>query len=144
MDSGRRVLIIDDDPVWTKAATMILESEGYQVDSAQDGDEGLAKMEQQKPDLVLLDLVMNRPLAGVEVSREIAKRKQLRDIPIIMVTSVLDTEYSDVFLQSEYLPITSTLLKPCSAPKLLGEVKRVLLLRERLRRASGSTEWPED
>ncbi len=144
MNSGHKILIIDDDPVWVKAATMILESEGYSVDSAQDGDEGLAKMEQRKPDLVLLDVMMKRPLEGISVSREIARQQKLRDIPIIMVTSVLDTEYSDAFLQSEHLPIASTLLKPCSPSRLLAEVERVLSLHERPESISRRGEWPED
>ena len=126
MASGRKVLIIDDDPVWVQAATMILESEGYLVDSAENGDEGLAKMRESRPDLVLLDVVMNRPLEGVEVTQEIASQQELRNIPIIMVTSVINTEYRDDFLQHEHLAIESGLLKPCSPSKLLGEVERVL------------------
>ena len=130
MDSGDRVLIIDDDPAFVKATEVVLESHGYQVDSARDGDEGLAKMEQWKPDLVLLDVMMNWPLEGVHVSREMMKRKELRDIPIIMVTSIVDTQYRELFLQNEYLHIDSGLLKPCSPSALVAEVKRVLSLSE--------------
>lgn len=130
MDSGHRVLIIDDDPAFVKATEVVLESHGYQVDSARDGDEGLAKMEQWKPDLVLLDVMMNWPLEGVHVSREMMKRKELRDIPIIMVTSIVDTQYRELFLQNEYLHIDSGLLKPCSPSALVAEVKRILSLCE--------------
>ncbi len=130
MDSEHRVLIIDDDPAFVKATEVVLESHGYQVDSARDGDEGLAKMEQWKPDLVLLDVMMNWPLEGVHVSREMMKRKELRDIPIIMVTSIVDTQYRELFLQNEYLHIDSGLLKPCSPSALVAEVKRVLSLSE--------------
>jgi len=130
MDSGHRVLIIDDDPAFVKATEVVLESHGYQVDSARDGDEGLAKMEQRKPDLVLLDVMMNWPLEGVHVSREMMKRKELRDIPIIMVTSIVDTQHRELFLQNEYLHIDSGLLKPCSPSALVAEVKRILSLCE--------------
>ncbi|MBC8264393.1 MAG: response regulator [Anaerolineales bacterium] len=130
MDSEHRVLIIDDDPAFVKATEVVLESHGYQVDSARDGDEGLAKMEQWKPDLVLLDVMMNWPLEGVHVSREMMKRKELRDIPIIMVTSIVDTQYRELFLQNEYLHIDSGLLKPCLPSALVAEVKRVLSLSE--------------
>jgi hypothetical protein len=51
-----------------------------------------------------------------------------------MVTSVVGTEYREDFLQNEYLPIESGLLKPCSPPQLLGEVQRVLSLYEERRR----------
>ena len=130
MSSGQRVLVVDDDPAFVKATKVVLESHGYQVDTARDGDEGLAKMEQKKPDLVLLDVMMNWPLEGVHVSREMMRRKDLRGIPIIMITCIVDTQYRDTFLQNEYLHIDSGLFKPCSPSALVAEVKRVLSVYE--------------
>ena len=54
MDTGHRVLVIDDDPIYVRSTTAILESNGYRVDSARDGAEALRKMKQDRPDLVLL------------------------------------------------------------------------------------------
>ncbi len=65
MSSPYRILIVDDDPVFSKSATAILESQGYQVDTAAGGDAGLAKMQEDKPDLVILDVMMDWVLDGV-------------------------------------------------------------------------------
>ena len=121
-----RILVIDDDPIFVKATTAILEAEGYQVDSAQGGDEGLTKMKEQKPDLVLLDVMMDWILDGVNVSREMMDQRELRRIPIIMVTSIRNSEYRGVFPQDEYLHIDRWLDKPFPPDKLVSEVQSAL------------------
>ena len=121
-----RILVIDDDPIFVKATTAILESNGYQVDNAANRDEGLAKMKAEKPDLVLLDVMMDWILDGVSVSREMMAEKDLQRIPIIMVTSIRGSEYRGVFPQDQYLHIDSWLDKPCPPDKLLSEVAQTL------------------
>jgi len=96
------------------------------VDSAPDRDEGLAKMKEQKPDLVLLDVMMDWILDGVSVSREMMAQRELRRIPIIMVTSIRGSEYKGAFPQDEYLHIDSWLDKPCPPDKLISEVEKTL------------------
>jgi DNA-binding response OmpR family regulator len=123
MDQERRVLVIDDDPIFVKATRAILETHGYLVDTAQGGDEGLAKMKQRKPDLVLLDVMMDWVLDGVSVSREMMSERALQRIPIIMVTSIRNSEYRGLFPQDEYLHIDRWLDKPCSPSKLVSEIE---------------------
>ena len=121
-----QVLIIDDDPIFVKSTKAILEANGYQVDSALGGDEGLAKIKASKPDLVLLDVMMDWILDGVSVSRDMMKEPELRDIPIVMVTAIKDSEYKGSFPQDEYLHINSWLDKPVSPDELIAEVKKTL------------------
>ena len=121
-----KILVIDDDPIFIKSTAVILEAHGYSVDSAQSGDDGLAKMKEQKPDLVLLDVMMDWILDGVSVSREMMDQQELRRIPIIMCTSIRSSEYQGAFPQDEYLHIDSWLDKPCPPEKLVSEVKAVL------------------
>ena len=135
MGEGRRVLVIDDDPAFVASTTLVLEKNGYVVDSAQDGDEGLEKAQEHKPDMVLLDVMMKWPLEGVQVSREMLTRGGLEGVPIIMVTSIMDTEYRSTFPQDEYLHIDSWLNKPVAPAKLLGEIERVLAQYKKLRQA---------
>jgi len=123
---AKRVLIVDDDPVFVKSAVAILESHGYLADSASGGQDALARMEQDKPELVILDVMMDWTLDGVDVSRIMMKRPELRDVPIIMVTSIRDSEYRGSFPLDEYLHIDSWLDKPCSPQTLLSEVDKVL------------------
>lgn len=136
MDAGHRILVIDDDPIFVKSTKAILESHGYQVDTARDGDEGLAKMSQQKPDLVLLDVIMAWPFEGVSVSREMMNRKELQPIPIIMVTSIRSSEYRGAFPQDEYLHINRWLDKPSSPPDLVSAVEETISHHERYRKES--------
>jgi CheY-like chemotaxis protein len=122
----QRILVIDDDPIFVKSTTAILEANGYNVESASNREEGLAKMKEQKPDLVLLDVMMDWVLDGVSVSREMMAEQGLRRIPIIMITSIRGSEYKGVFPQDEYLHIDSWLDKPCPPEKLITEVSNTL------------------
>jgi DNA-binding response OmpR family regulator len=136
VSSHYKILIIDDDPLFVKSSSAILESHGYEVDSAQGGDEGLAKMREQKPDLVLLDVMMDWVLDGVSVSRQMMHEPALQQIPIIMVTSIRNSEYRGTFPQDEYLHINSWLDKPCSPEVLVAEVTSVLERHEKYRAAT--------
>jgi len=135
MDTGRRILVIDDDPIFVKSTKAVLESRGYQVESAQNKEDALTKMDQEKPDLVLLDVMMDWVLEGVTISQEMMSQKELQRIPIIMITSIRDSEYRGLFPQDQYLHINSWLDKPCSPDKLVSEVERTLARHEKYRKA---------
>jgi DNA-binding response OmpR family regulator len=126
MNQKHRILIIDDDPIYVKSTRAVLESHGYQVDSASNGDAGLAKMKQEMPDLVILDVMMDWVLEGVSVSQEMMDQQELRRVPIIMVTSIRDSEYKGLFPQDQYLHINRWLDKPCAPDKLVSEVEKTL------------------
>jgi len=136
MGAQYKILIVDDDPLFVKSTRAILEAHGYEVDSAQGGDEALAKMGEQTPDLVLLDVMMDWVLDGVSVSRSMMHEPALQQIPIIMVTSIRDSEYRGSFPQDEYLHINSWLDKPCSPAQLVSEVEAVLKRHEGFRAES--------
>ena len=135
MDTERRILVIDDDPIFVKSTKAVLESRGYQVESAQNKEDALTKMDQEKPDLVLLDVMMDWVLEGVTISQEMMSQKELQRIPIIMITSIRDSEYRGLFPQDQYLHINSWLDKPCSPDKLVSEVERTLARHEKYRKA---------
>lgn len=86
MDKQVRILVIDDDPVFVESTKTVLESKDYQVLTALDGDIGLQKVREEKPDLVLLDIIMPTQ-DGFHVCEEIKKDPQLADIPVVMLTS---------------------------------------------------------
>ena len=133
MGTERTILIIDDDPAFVKSTRAILESHGYAVDSAANGEEGLARMSESKPDLVILDVMMGWPLEGVGVSRQMMDRGDLRRIPIVMVTSIRRSEYCDMFPLDEYLHIDSWLDKPLRPEDLVVEVEATLARHSRYR-----------
>ncbi len=86
---SEKILVVDDDPDILDAVTMILESQGYQVVTAQNGLEGLAKIEAEKPDLMILDLLMPK-MDGFALYRELNDPKWLKykGMPILILSSV--------------------------------------------------------
>ena len=86
MDSQARILVIDDDPLFVETTKTVLESKDYQVITAFDGDEGLQKARDEKPDLILLDIIMPTQ-DGFQVCEQIKGNPQLAEIPVIILTS---------------------------------------------------------
>jgi len=89
--SKARILIIDDDRDFTASAKALLESDGYEIELAHDGKQGLEKFTARPPDLVVLDIMMRHPFEGYEVNQAIkygSAAKTARDIPVVMVSSV--------------------------------------------------------
>lgn len=81
-----RILIIDDSPTEVFAFTRLLKENGYEVCSASHAEEGLTKARQERPDLILMDVVMPG-MNGFQATRALAKDPQMTGIPIIIVTS---------------------------------------------------------
>src|SRR5919199_5890247 len=83
------ILAVDDTPENLEILRVRLEAQGYEVAEAADGDEGLAKARELKPDLVLLDIMMPKR-DGISVVRELKQDPDLRAIPVILVTAKAD------------------------------------------------------
>jgi CheY-like chemotaxis protein len=120
-----KVLIADDDPDFVEILTMILKKEGYETDSAASGGEALSKMRASRPDVLLLDVMMSTVLDGVNVSFEIAQDPGLKDIPIVMISSIPDSPNAAQFPTDEYIPISAWITKPIQPEQLLKTVKRL-------------------
>jgi DNA-binding response OmpR family regulator len=84
--NGRTILVVDDEPHVIKSLTFVLTKEGYEVASAENGEDALAKIQQLKPGLVFLDVMMPKK-NGYEVCREVKKDPGLGGIYIIMLTA---------------------------------------------------------
>ena len=84
-----KILVVDDDPEIREAISLILEANGYKVVTAQDGIDGLNKLKEDKPDLMILDLLMPR-LDGFGVCKELKDPRWAKysRIPIIILSSV--------------------------------------------------------
>ena len=85
-NSGKKILIIEDEEIITDLLKRKLTKEGYRVDVAYDGEQGLEKMRNNKPDLVLLDIVMPK-LGGFEVMEEMCKDEKLNNISVIIISN---------------------------------------------------------
>ena len=107
-----RVLLVDDDPDFIEANSIILDASGFEVLTASSGAEGLKRVEEEKPDVVVLDVMMENTDEGFSVARKI--RRQLNSkVPIIMLTSLaLPEEHADFFPVNQFLekPVPPTIL----------------------------------
>jgi len=121
-----KILIVDDDPDFVESMRFILISHGYDVVSAGNSDEGWASLETEKPDLVILDVVMSSVLDGLNMSQRMHDDLEHRTIPILMVTSIANIDYAALFPTDEALHIDAFLSKPVSAERLLSEVRRFI------------------
>ena len=90
MHDPPRILAVDDTPENLEILRMRLEANGYEVATAADGEEGLAKARELTPDLILLDIMMPK-LDGISVVRMLKQDDSLRSIPVILVTAKADT-----------------------------------------------------
>src|SRR5690348_3190792 len=82
----RTVLVVDDDPVIVKLLQVNFEMEGYEVLTAGDGEEGLDRAQRERPDVIILDVMMPK-LDGLEVARALKAEDGTRDIPVILLSA---------------------------------------------------------
>jgi CheY-like chemotaxis protein len=121
-----KILIVDDDPDFVEMTRIVLEQQGYETTSASDGNEALQAIRAEKPDLVILDVIMSSILDGLSVTQELQDDPEHRDIPILMVTSIANTDYAALFPTDEYVHINAFMTKPIAAEQLLSQVRRLL------------------
>jgi len=120
----KTILVVDDDPDIVLAYRLVLESAGYHVEEAASGAESLAKMRANKPDLVLMDVMMTNPLDGYYTTQQISDDPQLRAVPILMISSITTSQYAAAFPTDQYLDIREFISKPVEPEVLLEKVKQ--------------------
>lgn len=130
MAAKGKILLIDDDPDFCEVMKTALESDGFEVRSAADGTQGLSFMREEKPDLVFLDVIMAHPTEGVDVSEAMMEDPELRHIPVVMLTSIVDSKYVGDFPTDRYLHVDQFLTKPIPLPEILKIANRVVGKRE--------------
>jgi CheY-like chemotaxis protein len=121
-----KILVVDDDPDFVESTRLMLEPHGYEVISAANGDEGLLKVEKEKPDLVILDVIMSTVLDGLSMSQQMRDVPEYKKVPILMVTSIANTDYAALFPTDEYINIHGFLTKPITSEQLLSHVKKLI------------------
>ena len=125
----KTILVIDDDEDIRLAVGALLESKGYAVETAATKEEGLDKFISVKPDLAILDVMMTSWQDGFELSRQLKKDPELKNIPILMLTGVENKtgfEFKSAAGDQEWLPVEGFLDKPVEPEVLLAEVEKLL------------------
>jgi DNA-binding response OmpR family regulator len=122
-ENGKRVVCIEDEPEMIDLVRLILGRRGFDVTGANGGLEGLETVQREKPDLVLLDLMMP-DMDGWEVYQRIKSDEDLREIPIVVVTA--KAQSIDKVLGLHIAKVDDYITKPFGPQELLESVEKIL------------------
>ena len=138
MEDKTKILLVDDDQDLVDILTMVLEGRGYEVVSANDASEGLVQTDAERPDLIVLDVMMPEATEGFHVVWNLRRRDEtyFQDVPIIVLTAIHQSTplrfYPDsgdgTYSSGEYLPVQGFVDKPVEPDALLKELQRVLAI----------------
>ena len=129
---AKKILIVDDDPDLTEVMRLTLEGKGYEVHSAASGAEGLEKVKEVHPDLIILDVMMDYTTEGFQISlalrnpAEDSEYQAYRDIPILMLTALHTTTPLRFGPDEDYLPVDDFVEKPLEPSALVAKVEKLL------------------
>ena len=124
-----KILIVDDDLDLANAMQAILESRDYTVVTASDKAGGMELVRTEKPDLLILDVIMSTWSDGFDMARELKSQSELKDVPILMLTGVRDKtgiDFKSSAGDPTWLPVEGFLDKPVESETLLAEVEKIL------------------
>lgn len=102
MSEKKKVLLVDDDPDFVEAVKVIVENGGYEVRVAYDGQEGLEAVAEERPDIIVLDVMMP-VMNGHEACAKLKGDKETADIPIILLTAVADRVTTSTYTHRDML-----------------------------------------
>ncbi len=124
----RKILIVDDDDTFVESNKDLLEAYDFAVFSASNGFDGMRKAREINPDLMILDVMMRTDTEGFDVARRVREIPELKDMPILMVTGVMEAMGipKSLAADKDWLPVDHILEKPIDPPMLVNEVKRLL------------------
>jgi two-component system alkaline phosphatase synthesis response regulator PhoP len=130
----KKILIIEDDEDIVIAMRIVLEAHGFQVSWAENGKQGLKMVKREKPDLIILDVMMDSQTEGFHIAYTLrsndpkSEYAPFKDIPILMVTGIYDTTTArfDDAVATEWLPVDEFIEKPIHPSQLLSLVNRMI------------------
>jgi twitching motility two-component system response regulator PilH len=126
--SAPSILIIDDDPDFVEVTKVILEK-NYDVKSAVNPEEGWAKLEEEVPDLLILDVMMGMGAEGFIMARKIRKDARYTGMPILMLTSMREQtgfDFPGQRIHSKFLPVDDYVEKGVEPTVLLEKIEQQL------------------
>jgi CheY-like chemotaxis protein len=125
----KKILIIDDDPSFLEICSAILEEFDYQVDTASSSEEGLEKLVSQRPDLLLLDIMMATMDEGLNFATSMRRSEHLSKIPIMIVSAQPDAEKGyqrSVDKEMDWISADMFMEKPVNPQDLLHNVRLLI------------------
>lgn len=134
MNRERKILVVDDDPDFLDFVETVLERDHYKVSVSADEKDALEKLESEKPNLLILDMMMTEPDSGLALMWDLKANKRYESIPVLMVTAADRRTYLDLARRAcpgetlnygEYLPVKGCFHKPVKAEELLNKVGQI-------------------
>ena len=124
-DDAKTVLVVDDDPDAREFLTTVLRDNGFTATTAEDGNEALAMIEQNVPDLVALDIAMPEK-SGVAVYRKLREDDRLKSVPVIIITGISDDFKKFISSRRQVPPPEGYISKPVDHEEFLKMVRDLL------------------
>ena len=130
--ANEKILVIDDDPDLVEVIRLTLEASGFQVFAAASGEDGLQKVKDVRPDLIVLDVMMDYTTEGFQVSLALrspdpkSEYAAYRDIPILMLTAIHSTTPLRFGPEQDYLPVDDFVEKPIEPGELVAKIRGLL------------------
>jgi CheY-like chemotaxis protein len=124
-----KILVVDDDQDIRESLQAILENQQYTVATAADKAQGMERIKADRPDLIILDLMMTTWQDGFEMARELKKDPEFKNMPILMLTGVKDQtgiDFKSAADEPTCGPVDGFLEKPVEPTVLLAEVEKLL------------------
>ncbi len=127
-----KILIVDDDPDMVLATRLCMERAGHTVVAAASGSEGLAQVKAERPDLIVLDVMMDTTTEGFQVALALrsadpkSEYAAFRDVPIIILTAIHTTAPVRLGPDADYLPVEAFLDKPIDPEALVALADKLL------------------
>jgi two-component system alkaline phosphatase synthesis response regulator PhoP len=131
MKEKAAILVVDDDPDIRDSIAIILTSHDYTVHTASNGKEAVQALEEKKPDLMILDIMMATDTEGFDLAYDLRERAEFKSLPIIMLTSFLEKVREEgpgdfAYILGEQWPAQWLLEKPLDTKKLLDKIEDIL------------------
>ncbi|MEK6193076.1 MAG: response regulator [Deltaproteobacteria bacterium] len=127
MTAQKRILVVDDEPDFCLIVQGQLEKEGFEVDVAYNGVEGIEKVQANPPDAIVLDVMMPEK-DGYEVCKELKEDDKFCDIPVLLLTAVASHVTSTRYSHADGMSTEADdyIAKPASAEEISKSLKRML------------------
>lgn len=126
---NKKILIIDDDLDFVRATGVLLEAKGYKVFSANNKKEGLDQIANVMPDLIIMDVMMNKMSDGFDLTRELKNDERYKKIPIFMLTAIADKtgfNFSAASGDKAWLPVDDYAQKPLKSEELIFRIQKLI------------------
>lgn len=119
-----KIMVVDDDPDVVEACELVLKKAGHEVSCAGNRKEGLEKVKAEKPDLLILDVMMEEADDGIQMAREL--RSGGMKMPILMLTSISKVLGMDFAKDKDMVPVNEFVEKPIEPETLVKTVEKLL------------------